>query len=176
MEQKQIHKLKNNKKETKISSLKYDEQKSNTTKNKDNKLTVVIRIEGMVKVNKDIAETLERLRLKRKYSAVLIDVENKSVKGMLEKVKNAVAFGNIGKKTLIKLIEERGQIVNKNKKIDPEKVADELLKGKLLSDFGFKPFFRLHPPRKGIKSKLQYPKGVLGNNKNDINKLIERML
>jgi hypothetical protein len=41
---------------------------------------------------------------------------------------------------------------------------------------GIKPFFRLHPPRKGINSKIQYPKGVLGNNKEDINKLIERML
>jgi hypothetical protein len=39
-----------------------------------------------------------------------------------------------------------------------------------------KGFFRLHPPRKGIKSKLQYPKGVLGDNKESINKLIERML
>ena len=42
--------------------------------------------------------------------------------------------------------------------------------------FKLKGFFRLHPPRKGINSKLQYPKGVLGDNKKDINKLIERML
>jgi hypothetical protein len=50
------------------------------------------------------------------------------------------------------------------------------MEGKKLADFKLKGFFRLHPPRKGIDSKLQYPKGVLGNNKKDINKLIERML
>ena len=43
-------------------------------------------------------------------------------------------------------------------------------KGKL------KPFFRLHPPRKGIKSKKHYPKGVLGNHGKKINELLERML
>ena len=39
-----------------------------------------------------------------------------------------------------------------------------------------KPFFRLHPPRGGIKSKIHFPKGVLGNNKEKINDLVERML
>ncbi|KKL95423.1 hypothetical protein LCGC14_1854700, partial [marine sediment metagenome] len=39
-----------------------------------------------------------------------------------------------------------------------------------------KPFFRLHPPRKGIKSKLHFPKGVLGDNKEKINDLVLRML
>jgi large subunit ribosomal protein L30 len=41
-----------------------------------------------------------------------------------------------------------------------------------------KPFFRLHPPRGGIDSAKHFgiKKGVLGNNKESINKLIERML
>jgi len=36
----------------------------------------------------------------------------------------------------------------------------------------------IHPPRKGIESKKHFGvgKGVLGNNKKEINKLIERML
>ena len=37
-------------------------------------------------------------------------------------------------------------------------------------------FFRLHPPRGGIKSKIHFPKGVLGDNKEKINDLIKRML
>jgi len=115
----------------------------------------IIRISGMVKVPKVIENTLHRLRLRRKYVCVVIDVNNKDIKGLLEKVKHYVAYGTISKETHDKLIKERGK-----------KDKD----GKL------KPFFRLHPPRKGIKSKLQYPKGVLGNNKEDINKLIERML
>jgi len=143
--------------------------------NKAEKLLVVIRISGMVKVKKDIVQTLDRMRLRRKYACVLMDGSDKNIKGMLENVKHYVAYGVIDKDTLIKLIEARAVSVEK-KKIDAEKIANELIGGKKLKELGLKPFFRLHPPRKGIKSKLQYPKGVLGNNKKDINKLIERML
>jgi large subunit ribosomal protein L30 len=118
-------------------------------------LTAVIRISGMVKVPKEIENALYRLKLRRKYSCIIIDTSNKSLLGLLKKVRFYVAYGEISKETQDKLIKQRG-------KKDKE--------GKL------KPFFRLHPPRKGINSKLQYPKGVLGNNKKDINKLIERML
>ncbi len=117
------------------------------------KKIAIIRISGMVKVSRDIEDTLYKLRLRRKYSCVVVTL-NESLKGMLEKVKYYVAYGEIDKETYDKLLKARGKKVN----------------GKL------KPFFRLHPPRKGIKSKLQYPKGVLGNNKADINKLIVRML
>ncbi len=117
------------------------------------KKIAIIRISGMVKVSRDIEDTLYKLRLRRKYSCVVVNL-NKSLKGMLDKVKYYVAYGEIDKETYDKLVKARGKKVN----------------GKL------KPFFRLHPPRKGIKSKLQYPKGVLGDNKKDINKLIERML
>jgi len=122
-------------------------------KKTEQKMIAIIRIAGQVKVNKDIAETLYRLRLRKKYTCVVIKPTKDNL-GMLKKVKYYVAYGEIDKETYDKLVKERG------KKVD----------GKL------KPFFRLHPPRKGIKSKLQYPKGVLGDNKKDINKLIERML
>ena len=139
----------------------------------------VIRISGMVKVRKEIRETLDRLRLRRKYACVLVNQKNKSFLGMIEKVKFYVSYGTIDKNTLEKLIKERGKSLEGDKKelkINFKEVVDGLLKGKKLKDFRLKPFFRLHPPRKGIKSKLQYPKGVLGNNREDINKLIERML
>ena len=51
----------------------------------------------------------------------------------------------------------------------------ELKAGKM-DELSIKPFFRLHPPRGGIKSKVHFPKGVLGNNKEKINELIMRML
>jgi len=120
-----------------------------------NSQIAVIRISGIVGVPEDIENTLYRLRLRRKYVCVVIDADDKSLQGLLDKVKFYVAYGEISKETHDKLIKARGK-----KDID----------GKL------KPFFRLHPPRGGIKSKIQYPKGVLGNNKEDINKLIERML
>ena len=140
-----------------------------------NNLIAVVRISGMVKVREEISHALYRLRLRRKYSCVLVHSKNNSAKGVLEKVKHYVAYGVIDKKTLVDLIKARGMSLDKNK-INPEKIAEELESGKSLEELGLKPFFRLHPPRKGIKSKLPYPKGVLGNNREDINKLIERML
>ena len=50
------------------------------------------------------------------------------------------------------------------------------MKGKKYDELGIKPFFRLHPPRGGIRSKVHYPEGVLGNHKEKINELVERML
>jgi len=143
------------------------------------KLIAVIRIAGMVKIKRDVAETLDRMRLRRKYSCVLVNSNNKSLTGMINKIKYYVAFGNITKETLTKLIKERAENIEGRKKeikINEKEIIEGLFNGKKLQDYKIKPFFRLHPPRKGIKSKLQYPKGVLGDNKEDINKLIERML
>ena len=143
------------------------------------KMVAVIRIAGMVKVRKDVAETLDRLKLRRKYACIIVDVSNKNIVGMLKRVKHYIAYGDIDSKTLEKLIEERAESEEGRKhkiEINAGEVAKGLMAGKKLADFKLKGFFRLHPPRKGIDSKLQYPKGVLGNNKKDINKLIERML
>jgi large subunit ribosomal protein L30 len=151
------------------------ESKLKIVETKENKLLAIIRIKGEVKVKPDVDETLYRLRLRRKYTCVLLNPENKNFKGMIDVVKHSVAFGEIEKETLEKLMKLRGKKIDK-KDFDSAKVTEELFSGKKLEELGFKPFFRLHPPRKGIKSKLQYPKGVLGNNNKDINKLIERML
>jgi len=135
----------------------------------------VIRIRGQVGVDEKVKETLDRLRLRRKYSCIVIDPTKEQL-GMIKKMRNFVAFGEIKKDVLEKLIEKRGQKINKEKKIDIKKVAEELEKGKKYEELNLKPFFRLHPPRKGIKSKIHFPKGVLGDNKEKINELIERML
>lgn len=117
----------------------------------------VIRIRGRVNVNRDIEETLDRLRLRKKYACVVFDKPGKVQLGMIKKVNNFVAFGNIDEETYNELKKARGR-----------KDAE----GKL------KPFFRLHPPRKGIDAKKHFgvDKGVLGNNKDKINDLVRRML
>ena len=115
----------------------------------------VIRIHGMIGLRKDFAETLYRLRLRRKYSCIVLEKPTKEQLGMIEKSRNNIAFGEIDEAMYKKIVAARGQ---KDKE------------GKL------KPFFRLHPPRKGIKTKLHYPKGVLGNHGKKINELVERML
>ncbi len=153
-------------------------------------LIAVVRIAGEVEIKKEIVNTLYRLRLRRKYSCTLIDSKNMGLMGMLNKVRHQVAFGEIDEEMLVRLLNARGQKVEKASLLDKsnenskkaaktvnyEEAASELMNGKTLTELGFKGFFRLHPPRKGIKSKQIYPKGVLGNHKKDINKLIERML
>ena len=113
-------------------------------------MIAVIRVTGDVNLSERIRETFNRLKLRRKYSCIVLK-PTKEQEGMIEKVRDFVAFGEINENTLKKLVEKRG------KKSNPI-------------------FFRLHPPRGGIKSKFHFPRGVLGNHKDKINDLIERML
>ncbi len=140
-------------------------------------MIAIIRIAGKVKVKGEIEETLSRLRLRKKYVCVLINKKDKIKFGMFKKIKDYIAFGEIEKPILIRLIEKRGKRIDKKEIKEPEKIAEDVLKGKKLDEIGLKPFFRLHPPRGGLKSsKKEFPRGVLGNHKQEINKLIERML
>ena len=142
-------------------------------------MLAVIRISGIPEMPLKAGETLNRLRLRRKYACVLLHETEENL-GMVKKVESFVAYGKIDKETLLELIKVRGKVLgNKNGKVNAEKAVSELTEGKMkkkLSDIGLKPFFRLHPPRGGIDSKTNYPKGVLGNHQDKINELIRRML
>jgi len=138
-------------------------------------MILVIRISGHVEMRKDFEETLFRMRLRKKYSAVLLK-ETKDSQPLLQAVRNFVAFGKVDPKTMEELISKRGKSLdNKIKKIDSKKIA-EIIEKDGIEKAGIKPFFRLHPPRKGIDSKSHYPKGVLGDNGDKINELVRRML
>ena len=127
-------------------------------------------------MDKNVKETLHRLRLRKKYSCIVLNPSREQT-GMINKVENLVAFGEINKETFERLIEKRGQPIDKKKKkIDAKKVVEELESGKKYEDLNLKPFFRLHPARGGINTKIHFPKGVLGNHGDKINKLVEKML
>lgn len=137
---------------------------------------IVIRISGQVDIDHDIKEALHRLRIRRKYSAVLVSPTKENL-SLIKKLRNHTAFGTINKETLEELIEKRAVPINKKTKIDSKKIIEQLDK-KSLKELGIKPFFRLHPPRKGIDSKKHFGvnRGVLGDNKEKINDLVRRML
>jgi large subunit ribosomal protein L30 len=141
-------------------------------------MIALIRIKGLVAVNTKVEETLSRLRLRRKYACVIMMNPGKEKLGMIKRVKDYIAYGEINEETFEKLLEARGKMIDKSKKIDVKKIITELKKGKSYEEANIKPFFRLHPPRKGIDSKKHFgvDKGVLGNNKEKINDLILRML
>ena len=139
-------------------------------------MIIAIRISGMVDIPKPAQEALFRLRLRRKYAAVILKPSNETLK-LLKKLRNLIAYGDISKPMLAELIEKRGKPIKKGEEINPEKIILGLEK-KNLKELGIKPFFRLHPPRGGIDSKKHFGvgKGVLGDNKEKINDLVKRML
>jgi len=149
----------------------------------------VIRLRGSSGVRGDIRDTLEMLRLKFVNNCVILP-ERDDYKGMVDKVKDYVTYGEIDKKTLVKMLEKRIRLWG-NKRVDEkvlkevtkfesfEKLADGLMSGKTeLKNFKeVSPVFRLSPPSKGLKSiKEHYPKGDLGYRGEKINELIERMI
>ncbi|WP_297068979.1 50S ribosomal protein L30, partial [Thermococcus sp.] len=133
---------------------------------------------------------LAMLRLHRINHLVLVD-DTPSYKGMVQKVKDYITWGEIDKGTLANLIRRRGRLIG-NRSITDEYVKDKL--GMTIDEFaekvvsgdmnlgdlpGVKPVFRLHPPKGGLKgSKKRSFKegGALGYRGEKINELIERML
>lgn len=152
-------------------------------------MIAAVRIRGTVNVPKDVKDTLKMLKLDKINSCVVVP-DSPTYRGMLQKSKDFITYGDVDKETLVKLLKGRGRIVGdkpvtvdylkKTAKVDSfEKFADELMKGKTkLNEVKWiKPVFRLNPPRKGLKSiKLPYPKGALGNRKDKMSELLKRMM
>jgi len=138
----------------------------------------VVRIKGSVSVAREIKDTLDMLRLKRVNHCVLLP-ENETFKGMIQKGKDCITWGEITQDSLEKLIFKRGCL--DGKPIDKQK-AEELAKkifssDKGIKDSGLKPVFRLSPPSKGyIAVRRFFPKGSLGYRGDKINELLKRML
>jgi large subunit ribosomal protein L30 len=138
----------------------------------------VIRIKGLVKIRQDFIDTLALLRLNRKMHCVLLKEESVE-KGMLQKVKDRVTWGEIDDETLKNMVAKRGRKAG-NERLSEKEVAETL---KSLKETGkvpenVKPVFRLTPPSKGFKYsiKQQFPKGELGYRGKEINKLLIRMM
>ncbi|WP_258085004.1 50S ribosomal protein L30 [Thermococcus thermotolerans] len=150
----------------------------------------LIRLRSGIRARGEVRDTLAMLRLHRINHLVLVD-DNPSYKGMVQKVKDYITWGEINAETLAKLIRKRGRLIG-NRPITDEYVKEKL--GITIDEFAkkvvdgemkltdlpnIKPVFRLHPPRGGLKgSKKRSFKegGALGYRGEKINDLIERML
>lgn len=155
------------------------------------KRLAVIRVRGTVDRSMSIKKTLHLLRLNRPNHCVIID-DRDTYKGMLQKAKDLITWGELNFETTKELILKRGRLKG-GKRITEEYIQnnsdflsiDDFV-GKFLkfeanlSDIkGLKPVFRLHPPRKGYK-KLGVKQpftlgGALGYRGSDINSLITKM-
>ncbi len=153
------------------------------------KMFAVIRVRGSVGVTRSVEDTMKMLRLKNNNNCVLVP-ETPEFKGMIEKCKDYVTWGEISKEVLVETLKKRLRMEG-DKRVDEkvlkdvlkfdsfEKFADALMGGKIkLKDFEkINPVLRLTPPTKGFKSiKEGYPKGDLGYRGKEINELLERMI
>ncbi|MDI6798805.1 MAG: 50S ribosomal protein L30 [Candidatus Aenigmarchaeota archaeon] len=148
----------------------------------------VIRIRGRVGVRREIEDTLKMLRLDAVNTCVLVP-ETPDYRGMVEKVKDFVAYGIIDFDTFLAMLKKRGRLIGDKRLTEEnvkklgfnsiEEMAKAIFEGKVkMKDIaGLKPLFRLTPPSKGHRSiKEHYPKGSLGYWGTEINGLIERMI
>jgi large subunit ribosomal protein L30 len=149
----------------------------------------VVRLRGQVNVRYTIEDTMKMLRLHKVNHCVLVP-ETPHYKGMIQKVKDYVAYGKVDAKTLAEILENRGRLegntrlteeyIRENTAYDSiQAFADAVIAGKttLKAVPKLKPVFRLHPPRKGhagIKRTVQQG-GTLGNHGENINALLHKM-
>jgi large subunit ribosomal protein L30 len=151
----------------------------------------VIRIRGSIDRSFTIKRTLNLLRLNRTNHCVIID-DRKTYKGMLQRAKDTITWGELDFDTLKFLLLKRGRLAGR-KKLTEDYIKensnfqdlDEFITKYLefKADFtdikGLKPVFRLHPPRKGHNIKgVKKPftlSGALGYRGKQINELISKM-
>lgn len=154
---------------------------------------LLIRARGTVNVNGRIQDTLRMLHLPRPNFGIVVP-KTDSYDGMIHKVKDYVAYGEIDATTMGELLKQRGRWTG-DKRVDDASVnkatagkfktvadyAKAVVDGKAtLADLGedFKPYFRLHPPIGGWEPiKRHYTVGgALGYRGKDINHLVKKML
>ena len=150
---------------------------------------VIIRLKGGVNTKPQIKDTLRMLRLNQINHCVVVD-ENPHYRGMIQIVKDYVAFGKISADALATILEGRGRLTGGERLTDDYvakssayktigEFAAAVVDGKAkLSDLpGLNPVFRLHPPRKGHAGlKRTYQQGgALGNYGEEISVLVEKM-
>ena len=148
----------------------------------------VIRVRGQPDVNVDIRRTMELMNLTRVNHCVIVP-ENDVSKGMLQKAKDYITWGEVSEETLTEMIRVRGRLSGDNAITDEylkentdfgsiAEMARSLMSGGKMKDIDAKIVFRLHPPAKGYEgNKRSYRNGgALGYRGEAINELIARML
>ena len=155
------------------------------------KRLAVIKLRGNIGVSYKVKDTQLMIGLTRVNHCVIID-DRDTYKGMLQKIKDYITWGELTPEVLEKMLIKRGKVANdKEGKITDELVAKntkyktvkEFIEAYMkfeveLEDLNVKKVFRLSPPRKGYKClKKQFGKhGDLGKRGDKINDLLVRMI
>lgn len=154
------------------------------------KCFVAVRIRGLSDIPQETKDTLMMLRLTRNCHATLLD-DRPAYKGMLQKSKNCITWGDASKETVAMLLKKRGRLSG-DKKLTDEYAKelgydslDALAEAIVNVEVDFcslpevKPVFRLSPPSKGYKGKTKksyVAGGEAGYRGEAINDLLKRMI
>jgi large subunit ribosomal protein L30 len=149
----------------------------------------IVQVRGVVNTRREIKDTLKMLRLHHINHCVLVP-DTPEYLGMIRKVKDFVAYGEIDAETIESVLRTRGRIVGNAPLTDEyvkgnspyggiSELAAALASGEArLTDVpGVKPVLRLHPPRKGYRTikRTAQQGGALGYYGQEINLLLHRM-
>jgi len=153
---------------------------------------VAIRIDGAPNVKPPEELTLNSLRMKSRYSTVLLR-DDPSMRGMLQRIKDHVTWAEARKEDIELLLSNRARtteglgLTSKfvKKKLElagVNELVSDLQSGKLtlakLREKGIEPRFRLHPPRGGFPKSSKRPfadSGELGFRKEGLHRLLVKM-
>ncbi|TFG08369.1 50S ribosomal protein L30 [Candidatus Thorarchaeota archaeon] len=157
----------------------------------DSPVILVIRVRGQVRVRPQIKHTLEKLKLGRLHHARILKM-TPSVRGMINKAKDYLTWGEVDEETVVRLLDKRGRLSG-NRRLTDEYVkkqsdyksvkalAKAIAAGEadLYTVEGVKPIFRLTPPSGGYKGKTAQSfevGGVTGYRGEAISELAMKMI
>jgi len=150
----------------------------------------IVRIRGKVRRSAPVRNTLRMLALTRQNHCVLVR-EDAATKGMIQKVKDFVTWGEVSPEVLAKVLLKRARAAGDARINDAYVKANSRFKSiwdlaqavtkgeaRLADVKGLKPVLRLHPPTGGFEgTKRPYAdRGTLGYRGKEINALLERMV
>jgi len=153
---------------------------------------VAIRLDGRPTVKHPEELTLNSLRMKSRYSTVLLR-DDASVRGMLQRIKDHVTWAKAGKEDIELLLSNRARtpdglgltskfVKEKSDLAGMSELISGLYSGKVtlakLREMGIAPCFRLHPPKGGFPNSSKRPfadSGELGFRKEGLHGLLKKM-
>ena len=148
---------------------------------------LVVRMRGTVNIPYWANTTLESLNLTKKFRATIVP-ENNEYSGMLNRIRQLVAWCHIDIETVSELLNKKGRKsasiplkdAEPKEYTNMEKLASDIASYAVVFSKlnGIKPWFALNPPRGGFKKSIKKQaaqNGILGENKLLID-LVKKMM
>jgi len=152
----------------------------------------VVRVRSTVQAGRRVEETLAQLHL-CKINHMVVVPENSTTKGMLNKIKDHVTWGEVSPEMIARVLLKRGEMIGGSPGLSDALIKNSSAKYTSIISFAkamssnearlsdvknLQPVIRLHPPKGGYENiKLSFRVGgTLGYRGKKIEKLLQRMM